>query len=65
MEAEIKSLNHYLQGVLSNTLQGYAQAFLAAMSGKTSPYALSQKELNKIALDFHEKYTLDTNINNV
>ena len=65
MEAEIKSLNHYLQGVLSNTLQGYAQAFLAAMSGKTSPYALSQKELHKIALDFHEKYSLDTNINNV
>jgi len=53
--------------VLTNTLANYAQAFLAAMDGKTSPYALSASELQSLAAQMHaeQRVTLDTNINNV
>ena len=67
IEVQIKSFNRYLHSVLANTLNSYAQAFLSAMDGRTSPYVLSQKELQKICSDFHsnKKITLDNNINNV
>ena len=67
MEMDIKSFNRYLHNVLVNTLNSYAQAFLAAMDGKTSPYALSPVELAQLRNDFHVQkgLTLDTNINNV
>ncbi len=48
IEVQIKSFNRYLHSVLANTLDSYAQAFLSAMDGRTSPYVLSQKELQKI-----------------
>ena len=67
MEWDIKNFNRYLQTVLANTLNSYAQAFLAAMDGKTSPYALSPTELQVLAAQMHaeKRITLDTNINNV
>ena len=67
MEMDIKMFNRYLQSVLATTLNSYAQAFLAAMDGKTSPYALSPTELQKLSADIHaeKRITLDTNINNV
>jgi hypothetical protein len=67
IEVNLKYFNRYLQSVLTNTLANYAQAFLAAMDGKTSPYALSASELQLLATQVHsdQRVTLDTNINNV
>ena len=67
MELDIRFFNRHLQSVLATTLNSYAQAFLAAMDGKTSPYALSPIELQKLSSDIHteKRITLDTNINNV
>ena len=67
IEVNLKYLNRYLQMVLTNTLANYAQAFLAAMDGKTSPYALSGQELKDLSTRIHaeQRVTLDTNINNV
>ena len=67
LEADIKNFNRYLQNVLGNTLNSYAQAFSSAMDGKTSPFALSSVELSNFASNLHteKRITLDTNLNKI
>lgn len=66
-ETETKSLNRYLQAVLTTTLLKYSQALMAAKDRRTHPYALSPLELREISnqmFNIH-KIHLDTNTNNV
>jgi hypothetical protein len=53
IEVNLEYFNRYLQTVLTNTLANYAQAFLAAMDGKTSPYALFASKLQILASQAH------------
>ena len=55
MEQDLKMMIRHMQTLQQLTLQKYAHILLAASLHKTSPYALSQMELDKLAGDMKIK----------
>ena len=54
-EQDLKAQARHIQAVQISTLQKYANIFVAGASNKVSPYALTQRELNKLADNFRRK----------
>ena len=67
MGIDLKGLNQNLQTVAQLTILKYNAALLAAADGRTSPYILSQKELDTIVQDAQKKkgLTLSDNLADV
>jgi hypothetical protein len=67
IEQDLKSSVRHMQVIQQLTLAKYTNVLMSASLHKTSPYALSQKELNFIAADMQRQHglQLSTNIKDV
>ena len=54
-EQDLKAQARHIQAVQISNLQKYANIFVAGASNKVSPYALTQRELDKLADTFRRK----------